>query len=60
MSSKKTYKEWYKEIQWLQNKIILPDGRSISKESFITSNGFDIDGFNKLLFNEHNKYLNGK
>ena len=50
-----TYKDWFKDIQWLKDKVILPNNRSISKDEYITSNGFDIDGFNKMLFNEYNK-----
>jgi len=51
----KTYSEWFKEIQWLKDKIILPNNKSISKLNYITSKGFDIDGFNKILFEEYNK-----
>lgn len=50
-----TYKDWFKDIQWLKDKVILPDNKRISKDKYITSNGFDIDGFNKMLFNEYNK-----
>lgn len=50
-----TYKDWFKDIQWLKDKVILPNNRSISKDEYITSNGFDIDDFNKMLFNEYNK-----
>ena len=50
-----TYKDWFKDIQWLKDKVILPDNKRISKDEYITSNGFDIDGFNKMLFNEYNK-----
>ena len=50
-----TYKDWFKDIQWLKDKVILPDNKRISKDKYITPNGFDIDGFNKMLFNEYNK-----
>ena len=51
----KTYKEWFLEIKWLKDKVILPDNIRISKEQYITSKGFDIDGFNTMLFNIYNK-----
>ncbi len=50
-----TYKDWFKDIQWLRDKVILPNNISVSKEDYITSKGFDIDGFNELLFKEYNK-----
>lgn len=50
-----TYKEWYLKIQWLKDKIILPDGNRIDKKSYMTKDGFDINSFNKLLFKEYNK-----
>jgi len=51
----KSYKEWFKEIQWLKDKVILPENISISKSDYITDKGFDIDGFNSLLFKLYNK-----
>ena len=51
----KTYKEWFKEIQWLKDKVILPDNIYISKSDYITNKVFDIDGFNSLLFKLYNK-----
>lgn len=50
-----TYKDWFKDIQWLRNKVILPNNLSVSKTDYITSKGFDIDSFNELLFKEYNK-----
>jgi len=50
-----TYQKWFKEIQWLKDKVILPNNKSISKSDYITSKGFNIDGFNKMLFQEYNK-----
>lgn len=49
------YKEWFNKIQWLKDKIILPDNIYISKSDYVTTKGFDIDGFNSLLFQEYNK-----
>lgn len=51
----KSYKEWFKEIQWLKDKVILPENISISKSDYITNKGFDIDRFNELLFILYNK-----
>lgn len=44
------YKDWYEEIEWLKNKVILPNGKRVSKDDYITKNGFDRDGFNKTLY----------
>lgn len=49
------YREWFKQIQWLKDKVILPNNKSINKSEYITSKGFNIDGFNKMLFQEYNK-----
>lgn len=51
----KTYKEWFNEIKWLKDKVILPNGERISKSSYVKKDGFDIDSFNKMLFKEYNK-----
>lgn len=45
-----SYIEWSKQIQWLRDKVILPNGNRVSKDGYITKNGFDIDGFNKILY----------
>lgn len=50
-----TYKDWFKDIQWLRDKVILPNNKSISKKDYITSKGFNIDSFNEMLFKEYNK-----
>jgi len=52
----KTYQEWFKEIKWLKDKVILPDGKRVSKDQFIKKDGFDIDSFNKFLFQTYNSY----
>jgi hypothetical protein len=49
----KTYQEWVQEIQWLRDKIILPDGKRISKESFMTNSQIDADKLNTILMSEH-------
>jgi len=49
------YKEWFNKIQWLRDKIILPNHKTISKSNYVTDKGFNIDGFNSLLFQEYNK-----
>ena len=51
----KSYKEWFKEIQWLKDKVILPDNIYISKSDYITDKGFNIDEFNSLLFKIYNQ-----
>jgi len=49
-----TYQEWFKQIQWLKDKIILPNDQTISKSDYITKDGFDINGFNTMLFKTYN------
>ena len=51
-----TYKEWFLEIKWLKDKVILPNGIRISKSDYITSKGFNINDFNTMLFNKYNEY----
>ena len=50
-----TYKEWFKKIVWLREKVVLPDGKTICKLDYTTKDGFEIDGFNSLLFKLYNK-----
>jgi hypothetical protein len=50
----KTYTEWFNEIKWLKDKIILPNGKTINKTNYTTKIGFDIDRFNKFLFQTYN------
>lgn len=50
----KTFKEWFHEIKWLKDKVILPNDITIEKSNYITKDGFDIDGFNSLLFKTYN------
>jgi hypothetical protein len=49
------YRDWFKKIIWLKDKVILPDNNRISKTSYQTEKGFDIDKFNSMLFKEYNK-----
>lgn len=51
-----TYKEWFLEIKWLKDKVILPNGIRISKSDYITPKGFNINDFNTMLFNKYNEY----
>ena len=51
-----TYKEWFLEIKWLKDKVILPNGIRISKLDYITPKGFNINDFNTMLFNKYNEY----
>lgn len=50
----KTFKDWFHEIKWLKDKVILPNDITIEKSNYITKDGFDIDGFNSLLFKTYN------
>ena len=50
-----TYQEWFKQIIWLKDKIILPNNITISKSDYITKDGFDINSFNTMLFKTYNK-----
>lgn len=52
---KKTYQEWIQEIQWLRDKIILPDGKRIDKKSFMTNYQIDPDKLNKILLDEYKR-----
>ena len=50
-----TYQEWFKEIKWLKDKVILPDNIRISKSDYITNDGFNINDFNRMLFKTYNE-----
>lgn len=50
----KTYTEWFNDIKWLRDKIILPDGNTIDKTTYVTKDGFDINRFNTFLFQTYN------
>ncbi len=49
-----TYQEWFEKIQWLRDKVILPNSQTVSKTYYITKDGFDTKGFNSLLFELYN------
>lgn len=51
----KTYKDWFKKIIWLKDKVILPNNQTVDKSRFVRKDGFDIDSFNVFLFNTYNK-----
>ena len=50
-----SYREWFKKIVWLREKVVLPNDETISKLDYTTKDGFEIDGFNTILFKEYNK-----
>jgi hypothetical protein len=49
MKNKEEYKDWYDEIVWLKDKVILPKGRVVYKGSCVTKDGFDTEKFNNIL-----------
>jgi hypothetical protein len=51
----KTYQEWVQEIQWLRDKIILPNGKRIDKQSFMTDGQVDANKLNIILLDEHRR-----
>lgn len=51
----KTYQEWVQEIQWLRDKIILPNGKRINKQSFMTDGQVDPNKLNNILLDEHKR-----
>lgn len=56
-----TYNEFIQQVQFLKDKIILPDGTRVSKDRWITSKGFNFDALNKyLLTTYNNKYAKNK
>jgi hypothetical protein len=50
-----TYKDWFQEIKWLRDKIILPNNNRISKDSFNVDGKFNADSLNKFLFKKYNE-----
>jgi len=52
-----TYQEWFKQIIFMKDKVILPNKLSIDKKPWIKSKGFDIDGFNSFLKQQYYKQL---
>ena len=50
-----SYKDWFKKIIWLKDKVILPNNQTVDKSRFVRKDGFDIDSFNVFLFNTYNK-----
>jgi len=49
------YKEWFQQIQFLKDKVILPNNKTIDKTQWVTNKGFDIDRFNGFLFKTYNE-----
>ena len=50
----KTYQEWIQEVQWLQTKIILPDGKRSDKTTLFTNKEIDANKLNNILKEEYN------
>ena len=50
-----TYQEWFKKIIWLKEKVVLPNGQTISKLNYINKDGFETGDFSNLLFKTYNK-----
>ena len=55
MMKNKTYQEWVQEIQWLRDKIILPNNIRIDKVSFMTDGQVDANKLNNILLDEHKR-----
>jgi hypothetical protein len=47
----KEYKDWYDQIIWYKDYVVLLGGKRISKLPYVTKGEFDTDNFNKLLKN---------
>lgn len=43
------YKGWYNKIIWHKDYVILLGGKRLPKQGYITHNGFNTIGFNRLL-----------
>lgn len=56
----KTYQEWVEEIQWLRDKIILPNGERVDKTNLMRKGQMDADLLNKMLMKEYNEYCKRK
>lgn len=50
-----SFAEWLLQLIHLRDKVILPGRVTVSKEPYITPNGFDTISFQKRLFQEYNK-----
>jgi len=51
----KTYQQWVQEIQWLRDKIILPDNKRIDKITFMTDGQVDANKLNNILLDEYRR-----
>ena len=51
----KTYQQWVEEIQWLRDKIILPDSKRIDKTTFMTDGQVDANKLNNILLDEYKR-----
>lgn len=52
---KENYEQWYNKIEFLQDKVKLPSGETISKDPYITSQGFNVKAFNNMLKNVYDE-----
>lgn len=50
-----TFKEWFVEIQWLKDKVILPNQKRIDKFDFMINGKIDADKLNKKLKEEYDR-----
>ena len=51
----KTYQQWVQEIQWLRDKIILPDSKRIDKTTFMTDGEVDANKLKNILLDEYRR-----
>ena len=47
----KGYKDWYNQIVWYKDYVVLLGGKRISKLPYVTNSGFNSTEFNKKLKN---------
>lgn len=54
MNKYDTFEDFYYALIFHRNDVTLPDSRTISKERWVTSNGFDVKGFTDRLLQIYN------
>ena len=50
-----SYQDWIQKIQWLRDKIILPDSKRIDKTTFMTDGQVDPNKLNNILLDEYRR-----
>ncbi len=50
-----SYQDWFQKIQWLRDKIILPDNKRIDKTTFMTDGQVDANKLNNILLDEYRR-----